>query len=68
MANFAYCNQAIHKRVLFVLVGVCILVFSIFLGDPPDRDPGPIDWEYYTPEVLQEKLEEGNTVVLRIYC
>lgn len=50
-------------KILFVLVGVCILVFSIFLGDRL-TDTGPIDWEYYTPEVLQERLEEGDTVVL----
>ena len=27
-------------------------------------EKGPIDWEYYTPEILAEKLAEGDVVVL----
>ena len=40
-----------------------MLAFSIILCERL-TDPGPIDWEYYTPEVLQERLEDNDTVVL----
>jgi thiol:disulfide interchange protein DsbD len=50
-------------KATFVFIGVGMLAFSIILCERL-TDPGPIDWEYYTPEVLQERLEDGDTVVL----
>ena len=40
-----------------------MFVASIIVGNRLTED-GPIDWEYYTPEVLQKSLNEGDTVVL----
>jgi thiol:disulfide interchange protein DsbD len=50
-------------KIFFVLLGFAITVLSIF-GGFRLTDKGPIDWEYYTPELLAEKLADGNVVVL----
>ena len=50
-------------KFVFVVVGVFITVSSVF-GGFRLTEKGPIDWEYYTPEILAEKLAEGDVVVL----
>ena len=50
-------------KFIFVLLGFVITIVAI-LGGFRLTDKGPIDWEYYTPELLSEKLDEGNVVVL----
>ena len=50
-------------KTIFVLVGLFLTVSSVIAGNRLTED-GPIDWAYYTPEILQEKLEEGDVVVL----
>jgi thiol:disulfide interchange protein DsbD len=50
-------------KIFFVILGFVIIVAAI-LGGFRLTDKGPIDWEYYTPEILSEKLNEGDVVVL----
>lgn len=50
-------------RTTFVGIGLCVCVGSIVVGIRLTEE-GPIDWEYYTPEILQNALDEGDTVVL----
>jgi thiol:disulfide interchange protein DsbD len=50
-------------RIIFVGIGIAMFGTSIVVGNRL-TEKGPIDWAYYTPEVLQESLDEGNTVVL----
>jgi len=50
-------------KVVFVLLGLLLTVSSVIAGNRL-TEKGPVDWEYYTPELLQEKLNEGNVVVL----
>ncbi len=50
-------------KFVFVIIGLCITVLSVF-GGLRLTEEGPIDWEYYTPEILAEKLAEGDVVVL----
>jgi thiol:disulfide interchange protein DsbD len=50
-------------RSSFVLIGLLMFVASIFVGDRL-TEKGPIDWAYYTPEILESALDEGDTVVL----
>ena len=53
----------IMPKIVFVIIGIFITVLSVF-GGIRLTEEGPIDWEYYTPELLAEKLAEGNIVVL----
>lgn len=53
----------IVPKVVFVIIGIFIAVLSVF-GGIRLTEEGPIDWEYYTPELLAETLAEGNIVVL----
>jgi len=48
---------------IFVILGIFITTSSVFAGIRL-TEIGPIDWEYYTPEILKEKLAEGDVVVL----
>ncbi|MBC8200599.1 MAG: thioredoxin family protein [Planctomycetes bacterium] len=48
---------------IFVIVGIVVTASSVVAGVRL-TESGPIDWEYYTPEILQEKLAEGDVVVL----
>jgi thiol:disulfide interchange protein len=50
-------------RLVFVGIGVVMFVSSIVLGNRLTED-GPIDWAYYTPEILEDSLAKGDTVVL----
>ena len=50
-------------RVVFTLLGLLIATSAVIIGTRLTED-GPIDWEYYSPEVLQEKLAEGDVVVI----
>ena len=50
-------------KLVFVSLGLVITAISIF-GGFRLTNKGPIDWEYYTPELLSEKLKEGDVVVL----
>jgi thiol:disulfide interchange protein len=50
-------------KIIFVLIGILITASALF-GGIRLTEEGPIDWEYYTPEVLAEKLAEGDVVVL----
>jgi thiol:disulfide interchange protein DsbD len=50
-------------RVVFTLIGLGIATSAVIIGNRLTED-GPIDWEYYTPEILQEKLAEGDVVVI----
>jgi thiol:disulfide interchange protein len=56
-------TKQLGKRIIFVSFGITMFVASIIVGNRLTED-GPIDWEYYTPEVLQKSLNEGDTVVL----
>jgi len=49
--------------VSFSLLGLIIVLFAIIIGFRL-TEKGPIDWEYYTPALLQEKLDEGDVVVI----
>ena len=48
---------------MLVVLGLVITVLSVVIGNRLAQQ-GPIDWEYYTPEILEEKLAEGDVVVL----
>jgi len=50
-------------RVVFTLLGLLIAIGAVIIGNRLTEE-GPIDWEYYSPEVLQEKLAEGDVVVI----
>jgi thiol:disulfide interchange protein DsbD len=50
-------------KIIFVILGIFIMGGSVAVGIRL-TDKGPIDWEYYTPELLAEKLEDGDIVVL----
>ena len=50
-------------RLVFVGIGVVMFVSSIVLGNRLTED-GPIDWAYYTPEILEDALAKNDTVVL----
>ncbi|MEE2912902.1 MAG: cytochrome c biogenesis protein CcdA [Planctomycetota bacterium] len=50
-------------RASFVSIGLLLAVASIVVGNRL-TDSGPINWGYYTPALLNEKLEEGDVVVL----
>jgi thiol:disulfide interchange protein len=53
----------IMPKIVFVIIGIFITILSVF-GGIRLTEEGPIDWEYYTPVLLAEKLAEGNIVVL----
>ncbi len=55
--------KKITPRVIFILLGLLIATSAGIVGNRLTEE-GPIDWEYYTPEVLQEKLAEGDVVVI----
>jgi thiol:disulfide interchange protein DsbD len=48
---------------IFITLGLFVTASSVVAGVRL-TESGPIDWEYYTPEILQEKLAEGDVVVL----
>ncbi|MBC8309559.1 MAG: thioredoxin family protein [Phycisphaerales bacterium] len=50
-------------KIIFASLGIVVAVSSIF-GGIRLTEKGPVDWEYYTPELLTEKLAEGDVVVL----
>ena len=50
-------------RISFVGIGLVVVLLSWVVGNRL-TDPGPIDWEYYTPEILESRLSDGNVVVL----
>jgi len=50
-------------RVTFVGIGLLLAVTSIAVGNRL-TDSGPIDWKYYTPELLESRLENGDVIVL----
>ncbi len=50
-------------KIIFVSIGILISAGSVF-GGILLTEKGSIDWEYYTPEILTEKLAEGDVVVL----
>ena len=50
-------------RVTFVGIGLLLAVTSITVGNRL-TDSGPIDWKYYTPELLESRLENGDVIVL----
>ncbi len=50
-------------RIGFVGLGLLMAAASLAAGVRL-TDRGPIDWEYYTPELLTERLAEGDVVVL----
>ena len=50
-------------RTIFMILGLGLTIVSIPVGIQL-TDKGPIDWEYYTPELLQEEREEGHVVVI----
>ena len=50
-------------RTTFVGIGLVVCVGSIIVGNRL-TEKGPIEWEYYTPEILQDALDEGDIVVL----
>jgi thiol:disulfide interchange protein DsbD len=50
-------------KLILVVLGVFITISSVVVGIRL-TESGPIEWEYYTPEILAEKLAEGDVVVL----
>lgn len=50
-------------RITFVGLGLLITISSIVLGNRL-TDFGPIDWDYYTPKLLETRLGEGDVIVL----
>ena len=50
------------QRSIFGVIG--LLIATGVLGGIELTDKGPIDWIYYTPERLEESLEDGDVVVL----
>jgi thiol:disulfide interchange protein len=50
-------------KIIFGILGILITASSVF-GGIRLTEKGPIDWEYYTPEILAEKLAEGDVIVL----
>lgn len=51
------------QRGIFGIIGGLLIALGA-LGGIELTDKGPIDWIYYTPERLQESLEDGEVVVL----
>lgn len=51
------------QRTIFGAIGALITAIAV-VGGIELTDKGPISWVYYTPEKLQETLDEGETVVL----
>jgi len=50
-------------KFIFTSTGICIVVAASY-GGVILTDPGPIEWKYYTPEVLEESLADGDVVVI----
>ena len=50
-------------KISLVVLGLLISFSAVIVGNRL-TEGGPIDWEYYTPELLQEKLDEGDVVVI----
>ena len=50
-------------RMIFLSIGIVMFVSSIVVGNRL-TEVGPIEWEYYTPEILEDSLAEGDIVVL----
>ena len=50
-------------RVIFILLGLLIATSAVIAGNRLTED-GPIDWKYYTPELVKEKLAEGDVLVI----
>lgn len=51
------------QRSIFGCIGALLVAIGVF-GGIELTDKGPIDWVYYTPERLQESLDDGDVVVL----
>ena len=51
------------QRSIFGVIGALLIATGV-LGGIELTDKGPIDWIYYTPERLEESLEDGDVVVL----
>ena len=50
-------------KVVFALIGALLTIASIATGFQL-TDKGPIDWNYYTPEVLQTEIDNNNVTVI----
>ncbi len=50
-------------RIAFASLGVFIALLAIF-GGARLTDEGPINWKYYTPEILAENLRDGHVIVI----
>ncbi len=55
--------KTITLKSVFIIIGIFIATSSVAAGIRL-TESGPIEWEYYTPEILNEKLAKGNIVVL----
>ena len=51
-------------KLLFVTLGLLIVLISLYAGFFL-TNAGPIDWEYYSSELLKERLAEGDVVVIQ---
>ena len=50
-------------KIAFVSIGALLAVASIATGFQL-TDKGPIDWNYYTPEVLQSEIDSNHVTVI----
>jgi thiol:disulfide interchange protein DsbD len=50
-------------RMIFLSIGIVMFISSIVVGNRL-TEVGPIEWLYYTPEILEDSLAEGDIVVL----
>ena len=55
--------QRTGPKLAFTSIGVLLAVVSIATGFQL-TDKGPIDWNYYTPEVLQSEIDNNNVTVI----
>ncbi len=53
----------IFQRLLFVSLGVILVVGSLY-GGMQLTDRGPVNWIYYTPQRLQQAIDQGKIVVM----
>ena len=53
----------VKQRTIYAGIGVIIMALSVW-GAVQLTDPGPVDWEYYTPERFSKASGENRVIVM----